>query len=403
MELITNCFTPAPEVVVVDAVMDTKSLFNPTHDTAFHESTAICHRTRGCCTGTIQPGRDWFMGPTTALHWRMRRECNNSVIMQVKHTCDDEAWSQSFYPWTTEAPRPNNREFIPGSSGLLPSDLTLTARAKVMTATRTAELQLALEHVRLRLSADQWAEAQAMFTRVSTPTDPQPLPPGFGKFKKDDFEETGVNLPPARVMMARQHTVFESQQSQNAGRAQRKVQGHASETLMVNNFIAYPCNYPPETNDDDKQDFWVGQIVVIDPENLSVTVNKWYTSRLRNATDLDTAYKRWSRKSDGTTTVLIEDILETFKLTPKNRIAAPRRRHIKQSIILHNTNTNPTRPVDLAVGYDIAENNPIRSVAVLPVGEEEEKQPKKSKRNRRRRSSSGTTEEKQSKKNKGKR
>jgi len=374
IEIITQCYAPSPVVVVVDGVMDTKSLFNPGLDIDFPLRTARCLRTRGCSTLSVDATRTWFMGPTSALHWRMRRVVGGKAVIQVKQTCDDVMWSAAFYPWTT-APRPDFRAFEEGFSGLLPSDITMTAPSKVMKPTRTTDLRLALDNVQTRLSADQWAEVQVMFEKVSTPTVAQPLPEGFGKFVKEDAVLDHVPVADGGLM-ARQHAVYETQHQQNAARELRRTQGHASEALVIGNYIAYPPNYTADTHADEKNDFWVGRIISVNVPLQCVNVRRLHTGTKKNLTNVQAMYRLWTGNTYTTEEVGIECVLETFQLTDGNRINAARRRHIGQSLTLYETNQIAmSQPIDLGVGHDIAENPAGRAeddIAENPAGRAEE-------------------------------
>ena len=360
IELIEHCFNPVPEVVHVERVMDTKFLFNPTNDVNFHPSHAICHRTHGCCTPEIGPGRGWYMGATTPLHWRMRRDAQGLTTIQGKHTRDDDRWSKLFYPWSSICPRPEGRPIQEGFSGLLPSDIKMTAPTKVMQATRKAELRTALDNIRGRLSHEEWADAQTIFVEVTTPAERGRLPEGFGTFDKDDKKAGDAPpQPQTGVLLARQHIVLETQQQQNAGRIARRERGHASAVLVVNNFVAYPVNYTAETQDKDKNDFWIGKIVRIDVAERELKIRNYHTGTKANGSSGQASYKVWGNGNsrDGFTTIGIEQVLETFELTRTNLINSSTRRQIMSALVMYTTNlAAATQPSDLAVGLDYAEN-----------------------------------------------
>jgi hypothetical protein len=361
VELIKHCYNPQPEVVVVDRVMDTKVVFNPTRDPNFHPSHSNVLRTSGCCTPEVLPGREWYMDATTPLHWRMRRCAgDNSVIIQAKHTCDDVCWSASFNPWSPVCPRPDNRPLPPlNFSGLLPSDLKMTAPTKEIQATRKSELRTALDNVRSRISHEEWADVQTMYEEVTTAAEPQRLPEGFGSFWKDDMEAGDAPQAQPGVLLARQHMVLETQQQQNAGRIARGLRGHASEALVINNFVAYPANYTEETKEEEKQDFWVGQIVGIDVEDRSINIKHYNTGTKKNLESQQAKYTIWaSRRSNDVYTEVIglDQVLETFQLTKGGLIVTKKRKHIKKALELYRTNlARVNEPVDLGVGFDYAE------------------------------------------------
>ena len=121
----SGCWGHQVPVEWVYDVMDIKELFNPGKDDNCPVSVSRVKRLRGIGTKSVQPGRDWFMGETSPLHWRIRRDANRKVFVQSKFTVDDTSWGHAFYPWTDNAPRPNGRSADPGFSGLLPSDVVL--------------------------------------------------------------------------------------------------------------------------------------------------------------------------------------------------------------------------------------------------------------------------------------
>jgi hypothetical protein len=359
IEVIKQCFNPVPEVVHVERVMDTKFIFNPTNDTNFHPKHAICLRTHGCCTAELKPGRSWYMEATTPLHWRMRRDGQGRAFIQAKYVRDDICWSKAFRPWSSKCPRPENRPIQLGWSGLLPSDIKMTAPTKVMQASRQVELSTALDNIRGRISDEEWADVQTIYDEVTTAAERGRLPEGFGTFDKDDLKAGDAPQPQPGILVARQHIVLESQQQQNASRKARKEQGHASEMLVINNFIAYVVNYTDETKEEDKQDFWVGRIVGIDVEQREVRIRCFHTRTKKNLDSNQASYKMWGHgdSAGAYTTIGIEHVLETFLLTGKGLIQTAKRRQIKNSLDMHRLNLQAAQqPADLAVGLDYAEN-----------------------------------------------
>ena len=98
IELLKQCYTPAPRVEWVDDVMDWRGLINPTGNRDFPKETSRVIRCRGIATKIDQPGCE-HMGGTSPLHWWLRKDINGKVMVQTKFTCDDSQWSVPQYFW----------------------------------------------------------------------------------------------------------------------------------------------------------------------------------------------------------------------------------------------------------------------------------------------------------------
>jgi hypothetical protein len=122
----------------------------------------------------VQPMYKHFMDPTSPLHWMMRKNHKGKVIVQTKFTVDDLLWSTAYYPWTKNAPRPQDRAFSVKESGLLPSDLVL-AESRTCTESRLAEVTAAVNKVRNRLNAEEEAALDEMLERVRVPREHQAI------------------------------------------------------------------------------------------------------------------------------------------------------------------------------------------------------------------------------------
>jgi hypothetical protein len=139
-----------------------------------------------------------------------------------------------------------------------------------------------------------------------------------------------------------------------ASRKARREQG-----LVIDNFVAYPVNYTEETKDEDKHDFWVGNIVEINVEQRQLRLRCYHTGTKNNLESGQASYKLWGNGNgpDAHTTIGIEHVLETFELTKSALIKSATRRQIKSALCMHRTNLQAaTQPVDLAVGHDNAGN-----------------------------------------------
>ena len=72
------------------------------------------------------------------------------------------------------------------------------------------------------------------------------LPDGHGAFAAD-FADPDDEQEEEHQLYARPTTMFSSQSHQNRAREKRKTQGHASNPIVVGDFLAYTTDYTPET------------------------------------------------------------------------------------------------------------------------------------------------------------
>jgi hypothetical protein len=356
--LIKQCFHPTPEVEVVQAVMDVKQLFNPGLKDGLPVGTSRVRQTRGIGTKSIQPGADWYMGETSPLHWRIRKDTNGKVCVQSKFTCDDIMWSNITYPWTEQAPRPDNRAWEPSTSGMVPADITM-APTRPCAAARVIELKAALDGSKHRLTAAQWEQVQLLQQRVVVPREPPVVPDDHGTFAVDQVgsdEEDGEDEEEDQLY-ARPTTVFQSQSHQNRARALRRKQGHASNPLVVGRFVAYTPNYTTETKDDDKQLCWVGKIINIDADSRQVRLQRYHTSTIKNLDcERNCGYRVWMGP-DPKEWIDVTRVLETFDLTEKRRSVPNNfRRKIQTALLLIATIRGCAGSVSVGVGTDLLEN-----------------------------------------------
>ena len=171
VDTILSCYSPRPRVEHITDVGDYKKLFNPTGASTFPAATARVKRALGISTHELLPGHELFMEATSPLHWKFSRVLpTNRVVVQTKLTGDVVQWSETFTVWNSGAPRPDNREHEDGFSGLLPTDLRLAPQRPV-DATRAAGLQKSLEGCSSRLTAEAYAEWEAIVQHVINPDD----------------------------------------------------------------------------------------------------------------------------------------------------------------------------------------------------------------------------------------
>ena len=354
--IVRGCWGHEVPVEWVHDVMDIKELFNPGKDDNCPVSVSRVRRTRGIGTKSVQPGREWFMGETSPLHWRVRRDASKKVFVQSKFTVDDTSWGQAFYPWTEDAPRPDDRSADPGFSGLLPSDVRLAPNNPLSDA-RTKELRSALQNVRPRMTGAAWEEIQEMVEIVTTPRTEQ-IPDGYGLLG-GDFLEPDEEVTEDAQLFARATTVFASQSHQARAREQRRSQGHASKPIVVSNFIAYTTDYTDDCPENARQAFWVGKVIGVDVETGQVHLQRWHTGTIDNL-NLDKSanpqYRVYQGKGDRQEWIEITRVLEVVKLTKQNRVGKKELRAIDNALKLVAAMQDKLGAPDLAVGYDVFEN-----------------------------------------------
>jgi hypothetical protein len=254
-DVLENCYSPRPIVEWVYDVMDWRDLVNPGVPRDFPVKSSRVKQLRGVATKIDDPAKE-HMGGTSPLHWWLRKDVNGKVIVQNKFTCDDSQWSAPQYFWNDKAPRPDNREFEAGTSGLLPSDLRVAPR-RVMTTTREDQLKASLAAIQWRLKEEEKEQFHRVFHELKQPVRTiHPPPEHNGVFAceqkgdesdSDDFEELSL----------RPRTMWNSQSEQNRARQRRRENGYSKKLLVINNFISYATNYTADTPEEKQQDFWV--------------------------------------------------------------------------------------------------------------------------------------------------
>ena len=356
--IIAGCWGHEVPVTWVHDVMDIKELFSPGKDDNCPVSVSRVRRVRGIGTKSVQPGRDWYMGVTSPLHWRIRRDADRKVFVQSKFTVDDILWGQPFYPWT-EAPRPDNRPHDEGTSGLLPSDVRLAPNHPLSDA-RAKELRAAIQNVKARLPVEAWDEVQELIDLVTTPR-AETMPEGYGSLA-GDFALPEDQQEEEPQLFARPTTMFQSQSHQARAREQRKTQGHASNPIVVDKFVAYTTDYSAEYPKDKEQAFWVGKVLGIDAVEGKVHLARWHTNTIDNLNlekPHNPQYRAWTGKGDKKEWIDVTRVLEVFSLTSAGRVEKKHLRQIDKALKLVAAMNSGQAP-DIAVGRDVFENPAAR-------------------------------------------
>jgi hypothetical protein len=361
MNLIRECYVPAPMVEHVKRVMDIKTLLNPSGKPDFPKKSSMCKRARGVGTRSVQPGKDWYMDPTSPLHWRLQKDTTKgAVFITTKFTCDDSDWSKGFWPWTRTA-RPHGRvQPLRGFSGLRSSDVGL-APTKELSETRLKELVDSVALVRTRLTDSEWEEVQEVLEELQTQQPACPFPVEQQQHGHFAIEELSIveelNDEDDEPMLFRSNTIFTCQSQQNWAREKRKRQGHASTALEKDKWVAHPTNYTETVPDKDRQDFWVGKIKDWNKAAGTLTLASWHTSRLNNLTHKNAKYGIYRGKNAGDYEIKVCDVLEVFTLTKTAKlIPAAIRGNIASAFVVRNTLLAADGELPVGVGADSLEN-----------------------------------------------
>ena len=337
--LLEQCNFPSPNVEFIDGVADVKGLFNPTGKPTFPVTESRVQRLHGCCTHEPPTGvRKEFMNSTSPLHWQVRRDLQGNVLLQSKLICDDDQWSAQHYPWTPAAPRPCDRNFEEGTSGLRPSDLRMAAQ-KPLGPTRRKELQASLPAVQEKLTEEEWAEVVAIWESLVRDMNLEDNPvPNAGLFIGEDDEpipqEEEVPDKEQHMFLRPPTRVFQNTNRQVIDRENRKRRGRATAELVIGNMVAVTGNYEDTVVEEDKHDFWVGKILEMDYEQSMLHL-AYYSTGVKRCVESNNAKYRAFQGAGGRDWVNISRVLHTFKkFTPGNRIEAMERRRIRDALQL---------------------------------------------------------------------
>jgi hypothetical protein len=344
--ILEGCNNPSPFVDTIEAVTDIKGLFNPSGNPNMPVSSSRVHRMVGCAT-KVPPAlhQQEYCLETSPLHWRIGRDLDGKTVIQSKLICDDEQWSAQHYPWTKDAPRPKGRTFEEKTSGVRPSDLTMAAQ-KPLSDTRTKELERSMQHVKFKLTEEDWEGANAVWDIVKHDRhlDQRPVPnAGLFMGENDDPEERELARHRAAAkgapdLFARPLTrVFENTNRQAIDRENRKNQGRATSKLVVGKLVAVTVNYTDSVKDKDRNDFWVAKILSLDLDSHQVQVSYYNTGTIQNGGDKGgkrAKYRAWVGK-DSMEWCDITRVLHTFdKFTDRGLIIAADRRRICKALAL---------------------------------------------------------------------
>ena len=223
--------------------------------------------------------------------------------------------------------RPGGREFVPGTSGLRPSDLRVAPRKKLQD-TRIKEIRATMGYARRRIPDADWPKLAAMMDDVLSDVhdDGQRLPEGRGLFPGETDDPAVSNeadsAREARALSLRPTgRVFMNTNLQAIDRAQRQDRGRANTDLLVGNFVTCKTNYAETVPKTKKNDFWLAKIVEVDLDTKELKINWWNTSTINNRATRGVArYRSWTGKGRSEW-ITIDRVLHTFEsLSQKNNM-----------------------------------------------------------------------------------
>jgi hypothetical protein len=340
MEMLSHCYSPKPEVSFIEAVADVTELMNPAvdgkYDNTFPGRSSRVVRARGCATKQVQAGREVYMDPTSPLHWRIRKDTEGKVFLQTQLTCDDDQWSEQTYMWTKGAPRPNNREFTTGMSGLEPQDLECRP-PKPLSTERAKELAKAMDRIRPPASSRMTVEDMDLIDgvvdklRAGTVS---PIPAHGWRFPNEGLhQESDVEEDEAHLYIRAAPRLYPNLNIQNIAREQRRRRGRAANELVISRMVALSVFYTTETPASERSDFWVGKILDIDTDERKIHVKWWHTGPKRNLSTCCT-YRVWAG-TNAKEWMSVSRVLAQFEFNAKNRIISAVRNSIKNAIQLN--------------------------------------------------------------------
>ena len=334
MEMLRDCFSPAPHVEFIDDVMDWKRLLNPEHPKEFPVKTARCRMMRGLCTKSFpktNSAANYHMNECSPLHWRILKDAEGHTFFQSRHTVDDprDQWSEPVYHWDTDAPRPHDRFHQKNESGLLVTDLEI-APVRILKERRANELRNALAGARPRLSDEEAAEFDKVYELlVNPPPVESPVSHARWTFHGEGKYDVTSENPPVMEVRLPANLVYRDQNDQNEARRQRR-EGVDASKLLIGNYVAYKVLYTDETKAEDRNDFWVGCIVQIDKKDGLVRIKTFHASQRKNLnTGSNRAqYKAWTGRGQHEWLPTDRLLLKFDGLTGKGRISMKTLRRI---------------------------------------------------------------------------
>jgi hypothetical protein len=360
MYIIRQCSTPMPAVEVIDSVPDVKALFNPSGKQECPVSVSRVRAFSGCATKEEPVGdRKFFMTATSPLHFYIRKDVLGKVFIQTKLIAEDDKWAEQHYPWTDEAPRPENRAFTAGTCGLRPSDLKMCPQ-KFLEQTRIAELEKSMPHIKTRLSAEEWEPTFNLWQNLLRDRELENLPvPNGGLFHHEADEPVegalvAVGEEQQPIYLRPNSRIFSNAYVAGKDRELRKVQGRSQRALEVDNYIAVTAKYGNHVPQDTQEEFWVGKILALNSHEKLVHVQYW---KVRN---LDAQLRIYvlGQKSGW---VPVKRALCVFKKLGKNgTIPAVELRKIRNVLLTPDSDSDSDSDNEAGVVQGVRRGAPIR-------------------------------------------
>jgi hypothetical protein len=165
------------------------------------------------------------------------------------------------------------------------------------------------------------------------------LPAHGWAFRNENAKEKAVpDEEVNRILTIKPIAVYPNQFRQNLARKQRRL-GRCEEEILINNFIAFTPNYLPNVPEQRRQEFWLGKVTEVDPEQEKVRIRFYNTSVVKNASfghtatwNVYTGGPKTSPKYDWVTSDRI--LIQIHTLTKTGLVKKPCRDRIK-TMLLH--------------------------------------------------------------------
>ena len=304
---------PRPKVVLINEVADFKKLMNPQRNPQF--TGALVRRLDGLCTlrkGTV-PQFSEFVGKTSNLHFRIAKEpLRDSVCIQNKQTVDVEDWSPVEYVWKGAADSHDFTAWL---------DQLDTAPSNPLTTERKDELMKYLNSCASRLEHEQLVALKMKVTQMSIERPQMPLHWADGgnfsiemdrvderQFQQnEDSDSEQENALPLLDRNCIIHRPLERQQLRSE---------LLSNSVRVDDFIAYKPFFLPGVPNDRRVPIYVGKVTHLNQEDQQVQVRTFHSSDkqpLEVIFGKRTRYKKWNGPGPYQD-VKLEDIYYAFRV-----------------------------------------------------------------------------------------
>ena len=148
--------------------------------------------------------------------------------------------------------------------------------------------------------------------------------------ENDGVADTDSNSDPGKELEVPQRIVYDTVSEQRRQCAQRQRYGYSKNVVVVGGYVAYTTDYTAETLEEEKQDFWLGQVACVNARERTLSIVMYHTPKLRNGDLTKNArgakYLKW-RKRTAACDIPLARVLDVVKeLTPGGFIP---KRHVR--------------------------------------------------------------------------